>query len=531
MREALRVLASTIASPLLRRTLAAYTLFGMAEWGIWLSVSVYAYERGGATLAGTVAVAELLPAAVLARPLTTRLLRAGTAWALPLGYGLQAAADLTLGGLLLAGAPALTVYAAAVVASVFVTATRPIQASVLPSLVRSPAELTAANVACGWSESVAIIGGPALAGLLIALHGPSLACLALGGCALIAGLATLGLPVLRRSVMPDEPVHTRPRPPRESRWVIGLLLAGVVVEGALDILYVVLAVGVLDMGGGFAGTLNASVGIGAVLGSAAATALIGVRRIGPPLLAALLGAGVVLLLLGQLHDAAAVIACLVLVGCALRLINVAARTLVQRHCPLEELGDLFGAIEAGTMAALATGSALVALLVHLGGPGLATGGLAVLVAVAGLGAVRPLRRLDATSRPPLVEIAMLRAVPPFDVLGAAALERLAREARSVRVETGHEVIREGDPGDCYYVVADGRLDVTRQGDTINTLSRGHGFGEIALLEDRPRTATVTASEPCFLYALDRAPFAAALTDQPLFHAGATAIAASRGAGS
>jgi CRP-like cAMP-binding protein len=83
------------------------------------------------------------------------------------------------------------------------------------------------------------------------------------------------------------------------------------------------------------------------------------------------------------------------------------------------------------------------------------------------------------------------------------------------VEAGEEIVREGEPGDRYYVVADGELEVSADGAAMRTLGRGEGFGEIALLRSVRRTATVTARTAARLYTLDREPFLAAVAVQPL----------------
>ena len=81
----------------------------------------------------------------------------------------------------------------------------------------------------------------------------------------------------------------------------------------------------------------------------------------------------------------------------------------------------------------------------------------------------------------------------------------------VEVTAGTRVIRQGDPGDRFYIVTRGRLAVEVDGRVMATLSDGDQFGEIALLRNVPRTATVTAIEPTELLALGRDAFLAAVT--------------------
>jgi CRP-like cAMP-binding protein len=97
------------------------------------------------------------------------------------------------------------------------------------------------------------------------------------------------------------------------------------------------------------------------------------------------------------------------------------------------------------------------------------------------------------------------------MLPAPVLEGLAR-ALVRRVVPGDEVVvREGESGDRFYLVAAGRLAVSTGGARVGTLGPGDGFGEIALLRDGLRTATVTTCGPATLYALGRAPFLEAVT--------------------
>ena len=98
------------------------------------------------------------------------------------------------------------------------------------------------------------------------------------------------------------------------------------------------------------------------------------------------------------------------------------------------------------------------------------------------------------------------ALPPFRSLDVAAASRLAAEGQWRRVGPGEDVIRQGDVGETFYVVQSGQLEVLRDGAAVATLRAGDHFGEIALLHDVPRTATVRALTPARLFALPRAAF-------------------------
>jgi CRP-like cAMP-binding protein len=91
-------------------------------------------------------------------------------------------------------------------------------------------------------------------------------------------------------------------------------------------------------------------------------------------------------------------------------------------------------------------------------------------------------------------------------------------------------VREGDAGDRFYIVAEGALDVSQDGASLTGLGPGDSFGEIALLRDTARTATVTASTAAVLYALDREDFLAAVTGHPQSAEAAESVMSARLAG-
>jgi CRP-like cAMP-binding protein len=120
-------------------------------------------------------------------------------------------------------------------------------------------------------------------------------------------------------------------------------------------------------------------------------------------------------------------------------------------------------------------------------------------------------RLDDASVDRGRELELLRTIPIFSPLSAPVLEGLAARLEPVRVAAGEEIVRQGDHGDRFYVVAAGEVAVAIDGRPQATLGPGEHFGEIALLRDVPRTATVTARTDAELFALERDDFLAAVT--------------------
>jgi CRP-like cAMP-binding protein len=109
--------------------------------------------------------------------------------------------------------------------------------------------------------------------------------------------------------------------------------------------------------------------------------------------------------------------------------------------------------------------------------------------------------------------ALLRANPIFTPLPVATLERLSHDVVELRVDAGEQIITQGHHGDRFYLIDDGEVDIFENRVLRRTEGPGESFGEIALLRDVPRTATVRANSPTRLLALDREHFLSAVTGQ------------------
>jgi MFS family permease len=508
----LRVLGGVVRNRELRRVLLAFVGFNAAEWGVWIAMLVYAYDHGGATTAGLVAVAQLFPAALFApiagslgdrfRP--TRVLAAG--------YVAQAVAMGATATVLLRHGPPLAAYALAAVAATAVTITRPAQAGLLPALARTPEELTASNVAAGWIESVSVLAAPALAGVLLGAGGAGtvfavMAAVALAAAVLVAtvpGPAATGAGVDTPTALQAATAEPGPRA------LVWLLTVESVAIGALDVLYVVLAIDVLHHGGSTAGYLNAAFGAGGVIGIGVTVALVGRRRLAPPLLAGLALWSAALVAVAAVSSFGVAFALLAVAGIGRTTLDVAGRTLLQRIARPGALARVFGLLEGASMAGLAVGSILASAFVALAGGRGAFVCLAVVLPVTALVVLKPVLAADSAVLP-VVEIARLRASRIFSALGPPTVEGLARALQPVEAAAGTTVVREREPGDRFYIVAEGSLDVSVNGEHVTELGRGDCFGEIALLRDVPRTATVTARTDSLLDALDKETFIAAVT--------------------
>jgi len=529
--------SSLAGNTALLRVLAAYLLFILTEYAVWIAMLVFAYNRGGTAVAGLVAVAQLAPAAVVAPVAASLADRRSPVVMLAGGYLAQVAGMAGTAAAIGAGAP-LAAYAAAVFASTAVTTTRPAQSALIPSLAATPDQLTAANVVAGWLEAAGAAAAGLLVGVLISLAGVGSVFAVCAGLGLAAALLVAGLraPSLAAQAAADteadastagvaEGLRLAVRQPR-LRLMLALLTADAVVVGALDLLVVILALTVLGRPPSWAGYLEFAFGAGAVLAATVSALLVG-RRLGGPILAAALGLSGALAVIAFGPGLAGTVILLAVAGAGHLLLEVATRTLLQRSVPPRLIGRIFGVLEGFTMAGLAIGALLVPALAHLGGSRLAVLGVAAVLPLAAVAGGRAVFRLDAGTAVPVVEIALLRSLPLFAELPAPAIEGLAAALRPVRLEAGAVLIRQGDPGDAYFAIAAGELDAEQDGHFLGRYGRGDGVGEIALLRAVPRTATVTAHTAATVYQLDRDLFLTAVLGHAPTRRQAEDIAAAR----
>jgi hypothetical protein len=424
---------------------------------------------------------------------------------------------------LLTDGPPLLAYVLAAAAASGVSVTRPAQAAALAQLVDTPEELTAGTALSSWIESMSVLVGPAIAGVLMSVNGPGLAFAVFAGVVALGAVmvAVLTPPVRRRDVgLKDSSdlggagnafagvAALRAEP--ETRALLAVAGVQYVAIGALDVLSVVLAIGVLGLGAPAAGYLSAAFGAGGIVGGLGALSLIGSRSLGRPLIgSAVIWAGAFALLAVWTTTGSAY-ALLVVAGVGRAVLDSSGRALLARVTAPHLLARLFGVLEGLADVGLAAGSLLVPALVALGGARAALAGVAAVVGAAALVALPWMRSLDRRGVS-LNKLVLLSGHGLFAALPPQALESLARELEPVRIPGGRRVIREGDAGDHFFLVAQGELEVSTAGEMIRTLGPGTGFGEIALLHDIRRTATVVARSDCLLYALGRRPFLDALT--------------------
>jgi hypothetical protein len=283
------------------------------------------------------------------------------------------------------------------------------------------------------------------------------------------------------------------------------------VEGAFNVLVVVLALRVLDGESATVGWLNTGMGFGSIIGVGVVAVFASRRRLAGGFALGILLWGVPLALAAATTTLAPAIVLLALVGMGVMLVETNGMTLLQRSAENEVLGRVFAVLQGLIFASMAAGAGLAPVLVNWLGPRGALVAAGLFLPVLLVPAWPTLRRIDAEARIADGPLALLRAIEMFSQLPEPTLERLAAEATTVDVAAGQAVVTRGESGDHFYVISTGRAAVELDDGTFRTLGPGDFFGEIALLRDVPRTATVRAVEPSQLYAIERDEFIATVT--------------------
>jgi CRP-like cAMP-binding protein len=532
--DAARSFGRVFHNPNIRRIEGAWAVSIIAHWAYGIALAVFAYRQGGAAAVGIVGLVRFIPSAIaspFAAMLGDRFPR----------ERVIVVAELTRSVLLVASVfvialegPTALVYVLAGLVSIAYSAVRPAQAALLPSLATSPAELTAANVTSSTLESLGIFGGPAIGGLLLAATSVEVVFGAAAVAFLLSAVLVSRVRIKERPELPERrgsavrefaagfvTLATQPG----LRVLVLLLVAQTLVAGALNVLIVVSALQLLDLGEQGVGFLNSAVGIGGLVGAMVSAVLIG-RRLTSNFLFGIFLWGVPIALIGLFPEPGPALFFLALVGLGNTLVDVSAFTLLQRAVPDDVLARVFGAVQSLWVGTIGVGAIVAPILIaafNVRGALLITGALLPILATL---LRRRLAELDEVPVPER-ELELLLGIDIFSPLPPPTLESLARSLILVRVEAGREIVREGEPGDRFYIIDSGEVEVVSDGRVLNVEGPGEYFGEISLLRDVPRTATVRAQDDVELRALERDDFIAAVTGHAVSAEVADSVVATR----
>ena len=502
---------SNARNPNLRRAQLSFLAAWTAEWAFTVALGIVAYREGGATALGLVGLLRMVPSAILApllSPIADRGRRERVLILVSIVRGVATAAAAVV--VAVAGPP-VVIYALAVLSTIAATLYRPAHSALLPSLCRTGFELASANMVRGLLDSAATLVGPLLAAVLLQFTGVDIV-FAVAAAASFWAAALLVR--LRYDAPPRPSAPVRANLAREAveglravirnrdlTLILGLAAAQALTRGALTVLSVVVAIELLGTGESGVGALMAAVGVGAVLGSLAASLLVGTGRLGAWYAVGVGLWGLPLTLVGLAPQQSTALGLLAFIGVGNALIDLAGFTLIGRMAPDEVLARVFGVLESLVAVFIGIGAILASSIVEWFGVQTALVVIGLVCPVLAVASWWRLRALDRSVDLLDAEIGLLQRVPMFRTLPLPSVEQLARGLEPVTVPADQVVFTQGDVGDRYYVIESGQADVVGDGRVVATLGQGEGFGEIALLRRTRRTATVVAKSELRLQAL------------------------------
>jgi len=533
---------SVIVNKNLRRMQLAFAGSLVGNWAYATAVAVWAYGVGGAKAVGIFTAVRLALMAVTS-PLAATLADRYSRKLVMMAADIYCAVLVTAAAICLyLGSPPWPVFVLATLTSLGGSPFRAAQAALTPALANTPEELTASNGTASTLESLAIFVGPAIAATMLSFASVPTVFLFNALSFLWSVLMVSGIQVARaerndQPISPDDAGDTGDTaeeaedPVKESFltetsagfrtiWRDKDLLISVVqgsaqtvVAGASAVFPLVMAVEILEVGPKGVGWLDSMSGIAAVVGGIWAISRASKHKLAQDMTLGVVLWSIPLLLVTIWPSPWAAFAAMAVLGFANPLVDVNLFTIVQRLTPDEVLGRVFGALEACLIATMAIGAAITPLLLHWFGLRTTLAILGLGISAVALTGLPRMRRLDHRLVPP-EGLSLLNAVPMFGPLNAVVLESLARSLVRVDVPAGQVIIRVGDESDRFYVIESGEVEVTAaDGRVLRHEGPGDHFGEIGLLHDVPRTATITALQETVLLALSREEFLDAVTGQ------------------
>ena len=506
----------------LRHLQLGWAAYFLVDGILMVGLSVWGFRHGGTSAVGLVGLARLLPGAI-ALPFG--------AWAadrfprrrvVTLVFVVMTAAQVAIAVALAWDTPAAVIYGLIAINSIAGTPYRPAHLALAPLVARSPAELVAMNVTAGTLEGVVTFIGPALAALLLLSVDPwmvvavsSLA--ALGGMSAVVGINVDVDPSKAMRRVRDRPRDalmgglTELRANGDMAVIVGCFVAQIFVRGMLGVLLVSVSFDLIHLGSSGVGWLAAAMGVGGIVGAVYAVTLTGRRRLAKPFVLALVLWGFPITVVGLLPNTVIAVAALVTIGIGNAILDVAGFTLIQRLGIDRTLGRVFGVLYTFGIAMGGLGSLAAPALIS-------TLGLRTVLVVVGLilpaislALLAKFRSIDDHSEPLPEVLALLTHISLLSPLPPTTLEKLATRSDTAEKSTGDVVVTEGEPGELFYVIAEGEVVVTRAGRNVGTLGPGDQFGEIALLRNTGRTATVVATCTTRLITIDGSDFVDALS--------------------
>ena len=512
------------------RLVAGFTCVTVAEWAYVTALSIHAYRTNGAIAVGFVggrlflaAVSSLFPLSVLRDRATGRSLSEIAALG-GLLVGISAAVTAAGTGI----APLLILLGLeAVVASQY----RPALSATIPGLSRSPQEMVVTVGALSTTKTLSQSLGAVLGGVLLAVVSPQ--AVFAGAAAVFVCAALTNLPLWWRqptsggdsgsAVARDPgsgPLRELLADLRDRQLASVLVASGLrtFVRGMWIAVAVIASLKLLHAGSTGVGLLMLAAGAGSLVATPISSRLVTRRRIGSPAAVALVSCGVPLALIAAAPFFGLCLALVAAWGVGMAVADVALSSILYRVVEAPLLPRVTGTIESAKLALEGLGGFLAPVLASTVGvrPALLVASLPLPLLVSG--GWETLHQVDATAADRASLLEMIHRVPCLRRLNMGSLDSLAGRLTSLVVsEAGSDVVTQGEPGSRFYIIKEGSAEVLIDGYRVDSLRRGQGFGERALLRGTRRAATVRSTSPMQLLVLERDDFLIAIVGTTAGH--------------
>ena len=416
--------------------------------------------------------------------------------------------------------------------SIVGTAYNPATAAMVPQLLGEE-DLAAGNAMLETINNIAIIAGPAVGALVLVLGSPATvmgidSVTFLISAALVSRVGARSQPTdVTRDGGPFRQVAVGVRAIIGSTTAV-LLTSFTIVTTALygtdTVLFLFISRDKLGTGANY-GYLLVGLGVGGVIAAVFVNRLAALPRLSLVLSAGMIAYAAPTALLVVVHRPAVAFVVEIVRGIATLIVDVLAMTALQRSLAPDMISRVFGIFWALVIGGLALGAFVTPFVLSAAGLN-TTLLLTAFIVPAGVVLVYPkLASLDRITAATAIDLApRVRVFQRLDIFAGASqpmLERLAKNATELVLEPGTTVLRQGEDADALYVLAEGRVEVTgrrergRKDHHIRYMTGPSYVGEIGLLQGIPRTATVTAIEPCRVWRIDGDAFLEAVTQAPL----------------
>ncbi len=484
------------------------------------AVAVHAYEEGGLGAAGLAGVVRMLPTALLAPAISTLVDRWPRRKALLAAFATQAVACAGMAGAVRFGLPLGTVLVLLALEGIASIVIQPATSALAPWLARTPSDLTRANATLALGRALGVFLGPLAAAGLIASTDAGWAytvAAALMACSFALALRirvaeptspTAALGTFRTELVAGLQVLRHDR--AVAAVAAQLAMVQGILRGLFGVLSVVVAVDLLHQQGAASATLQSAIGVGGVIAGG-----VFVRWM-PRRLAGSFSLGITLRALPFLAVAtrpsfAVVVGLMIVNGMGNTAMLTSGQTLLQRLVPNDLVGRTLGALGMLTTFGIALGSATAPILLDRAGVVPVLVALGIGYPTVALLAWPAVRRAERRATAHDDDLDLLGAVPFLAALPIVTLDAVAQQVTRRLHPAGEVVTRQGEHGDTFHVLTSGVAEVDVDGLTVRTLAPGSWFGELALLRDSIRTATITMREPGESAVVGRTAFLEALS--------------------